>query len=106
MKKRKSAYWMNQIDERILEYLNAEGWGTPSVMARSRAFSVSEGCIRERCQRLEYVGFVESITSDMYDITMDGILYLRGQIDARNRPTPTAGRVFQDRHPSPPKWTT
>ncbi len=97
---------MTQMDEKILEYLHSEGWGTPSVMARSRAFHVSEGHLRDRCKRLEYVGFVESITSSMYDITMDGILYLHGKLDASHRPTPTPSRVFGDRYPSPPKWAS
>jgi hypothetical protein len=104
MTERKSADWMTQMDEKILEYLHSEGWGTPSVMTRSRGFHVSEGHLRDRCKRLEYVGFVESITSDMYDITTDGVLYLSGQLDAALRPTPTPSRVFQDRYPTPAKY--
>ncbi|WP_277539942.1 hypothetical protein [Haloarcula laminariae] len=96
MQERKSAFWMMQVDEKILEYLNSEGWGTPSVMARSRGFHVSEGMIRERCQMLRYAGFVEAITSSMYDITTDGTLYLRGELDASNRPKPTAERVLRE----------
>jgi len=95
---------MMQVDEKILEYIESEGWGTPSVMARSRGFHVSEGHIRERCKMLQYVGFVESITSSMYDITTDGVLYLRGQLDASHRPTPTPAKVFRDRYPTPPKY--
>jgi len=87
---------MMQVDEKILEYLESEGWGTPSVMARSRGFHVSEGFIRERCQMLRYAGFVETITSSMYDITTDGMLYLRGELDAGYRPEPTPGKVFED----------
>lgn len=85
---------MMQVDEKILEYLQREGWGTPSIMARSRGFHVSEGFVRERCEMLQYVGFVEAITSGMYDITTDGILYLCGQLDASHRPKPTSNRVF------------
>ena len=96
---------MVKTDEKILEYLQREGWGTPSIMACTRGFHVSEGHIRDRCQMLQYVGFVEAITSSMFDITTDGVLYLRGQLDASHRPTPTPARVFGDRYPTPPRWT-
>ncbi len=43
---------------------------------------------------LQYTGFVAPITSDMYELTTDGIQYLRGQIDARHRPKPTVERVL------------
>ena len=94
MPKRKSTSWMMQVDEKILEYLQREGWGTPSIMARSRGFHVSEGFIRERCEMLRYAGFIETITSSMYDITTDGMLYLRGELDASHRPKPTPSQVF------------
>jgi len=95
MNERKSAYWMKQLDERILEYLDSEGWGSPSVLARSRGFTASEGHIGERCKMLHYAGFISPITSDMYELTTDGIQYLNGQIDARHRPKPTVDRVLR-----------
>ncbi|EMA23120.1 hypothetical protein C442_08841 [Haloarcula amylolytica JCM 13557] len=94
MSRRKSAFWMKQLDERILEHLDREGWATPSIMAKTKGFSASEGHIRERCLMLQYTGFVAPITSDMYELTTDGIQYLRGQIDARHRPKPTVERVL------------
>jgi len=105
MAERKPAKWMTQVDERILEYLHSEGWGAPAVMTRDRAFHVSEGYISDRCKMLQYVGFAEQITDNMYDITTDGLLYLGGQIDASNRETPTPSRVFGDRYATPPRWT-
>ncbi|MEA5388328.1 hypothetical protein VB779_15650 [Haloarculaceae archaeon H-GB11] len=95
MQERKSAFWMKQLDERILEHLQSESWGTPSIMAKTQGFSASEGHIRERCQMLRYVGFVDTITSDMYELTTDGILYLHGKVDARHRPKPTVDRVLR-----------
>ena len=95
MIERQSAYWMMQVDERILEYLQREGWGTPSIIARSRGFRVSEGHIRDRCQMLRYVGFVDTLANNMYELTTDGVLYLHGQIDARHRPEPTVDRVLR-----------
>ncbi|MDS0280642.1 hypothetical protein [Haloarcula onubensis] len=92
---RKSAYWMKQLDERVLEELYWEGWSSPSILAKKEGFTASEGHIRERCQMLRYVGFVDTLASDMYELTTDGILYLHGQVDARHRPTPTVDRALR-----------
>jgi hypothetical protein len=92
---RKSDYWMKQLDERILEHLDVEAWSSPSVMARESEFSASEGHIRDRCRRLQYVGFIAPIACDMWEITTDGRLYLEGKIDARYRPYPTVERVLR-----------
>jgi hypothetical protein len=95
MSERRSAYWMKQLDERILEHLDQEGWATPSMMAQERGFSASEGHIWERCQMLYYIGFIAPMHSDMYELTTDGKLYLEGKIDARHRPRPTVDRVLR-----------
>ena len=92
---RYSAYWMEQVDERILEYLDSEGWGTPGIMAREREFSASEGRIRERLQFLQYAGMVAPIHGDVYELATDGQLYLDEEIDARYRPWPTVKRVLR-----------
>jgi len=86
---------MKQLDERILEHLQREGWTSPSILTRTQGFTASEGHIKERCQMLRYVGFVDTIASDMYELTTDGVLYLHGQIDARHRPVPTVDRVLE-----------
>ena len=88
---------MKQLDERILEHLNSEGWATPSTMAREKGFSASPGHIWERCQMLHYIGFIAPMHSDMYELTTDGQLYLKGEIDARHRPKPTVDRVLRGR---------
>ncbi|ACV47817.1 MULTISPECIES: hypothetical protein [Halomicrobium] len=94
MNERKSAHWMKQLDERILEYIDRDGMATPRMMARDRAFTASPSHIWERCQMLYYIRFVEPIYSDMYDLTTDGMLYLQGKIDADHRPKPTVERVL------------
>jgi hypothetical protein len=86
---------MEQTDERILEYLDSVGWATPEIMANERGFESSEGRIRERCERLQYAGFVAPIHRDMYEITQWGRLYLDGEIDAQHQPTPTKERVLR-----------
>ena len=95
MQKRKSAFWMKQLDERILEHLGREGWATPSIMANTKGFTASEGHIRERCLMLQYAEFIAPITNDMYELTSDGIQYLHGEIDARHRPKPTVDNVLR-----------
>jgi hypothetical protein len=60
---------MEQIDEQMLEHLAADGWSTPRIMTRERGFTASAGRIRDRFQRLQYVGFVAPPHQDMYEIT-------------------------------------
>jgi len=92
---RESAFWMKQLDERILEYIESEGWATPRIMARDSCFSASRGHIHERCRMLHYIQFVVPIYGDAYELTTDGKQYLDGQIDARYRPWPTVDRVLR-----------
>lgn len=92
---RKSDYWIEQIDERILEYLDEEGLATPKVIKYERGISASTGRIRERCKRLVYAGFVAPLHGDMYEITTWGQLYLCGEVDAEHQPTPTADRALE-----------
>jgi len=85
---------MEQIDERIMVYIHNEGWASPSLLARNRAFTASEGRIRDRLKRLVYAMLVEPIARDTFDLRMEGVMYLRGQLDAENLPTPRYQRVF------------
>ena len=90
-----SAYWMKQLHERVLEHLESEEWATPAVMADTKGFTASERHIWERCQMLFYIGFIAPMHSDMYELTTDGQLYLKGKIDVRHQPKPTVDRVLR-----------
>lgn len=92
---RKQAGWMDILDERILEFLHANGWATPKIMAGKRPFTASEGRIQERCRMLHYAGLVAPIHGEMYELTLDGRMYLEGEIDAEHRPWPTADRALR-----------
>lgn len=92
---RYSAFWMRQLDERILEHLHSEGWGTPDMMERNSDLGVSVGQIDERCQMLVFAGLIAPIHADAYEVTTEGAQYLDGQIDARYRPRPTVDRVLR-----------
>jgi hypothetical protein len=104
MDKRKSADWMEQLDERIMEFVWSEGWASPSLLENERGFSASVGRLRDRCMYLHYVGFIEPIHGEMYDLTSEGILYLKGEIDAGHYPDPTPSKVFKDRFATPSNW--
>ena len=86
---------MMQLDERILEHLAGEGWSTPGLMAQTRGFPSYEGVISDRCKRLRYAGLIEPVHGETYDVTVEGRLYLDGEIDARHQPHPMASAVFQ-----------
>lgn len=102
--KRRSAAWMEQLDERIMEYIWSEGWASPRLLARERGINASPGRIGERCQWLHYAGLIAPISGEMYDLTTDGILYLRGDLDARHCPRPAPHRVSKDRYYSASDW--
>lgn len=89
MKARKSANWMQQVDERILEHLAEDGWASPQTMVSDSRFErmkVSRGHIRERCEELARRELIAPIYSDMYEITTEGLAYLRGDLDAGHLP--------------------
>jgi hypothetical protein len=86
---------MKQLDERILEHLDSKGWATPETMSGEKGFVASPGHISERCQMLHYIGFIDPMYGDIYELTTDGQLYLSGEIDAKHRPQPTVDRVLR-----------
>ena len=94
---RKSAFWMKQLDERILETLDREGWATPRMIARESRITCSEGHVEERIMKLRHIELVAPIHGDMYELTGDGILYLQGKIDANNRPWPPGDQILQNK---------
>ena len=86
---------MKQQDDRILEYLDREGWATPAMVARESSIDISEGHVEERLKMLRYAGLVDLVWSDAYEITMDGMRYLEGELDVSHQPTPTVDRVLR-----------
>jgi hypothetical protein len=92
---RQNAHWMTQQDDRILEYLEREGWATPSHIASEASIDISEGHIRDRLKMLWYAVLAVPVFNDMYEITTEGRLYLEGELDAGNQPTPTVERALR-----------
>jgi len=66
------------------------------MIARESRISCSEGHVRERCEKLRDIEFLAPIHGEMFELTTDGILYLKGEIDARNRPWPREDRMLRN----------
>jgi len=84
---RRMGRWMYPVDERVLEYLAQESWGTPSTMASHHQFQqlgADAGYIKQRCKQLVERELIEPlfIDCDMFEITGSGMAYLRGDLDA------------------------
>jgi len=88
---RKTATWMRQVDERVLEHLNEAGESNPMLMAEHPRFEdmgASAGQLRERCECLAEAGMIATTGSGWFDITTWGQQYLEGELDAQNQPRP------------------
>ncbi|ARS89650.1 hypothetical protein B1756_07800 [Natrarchaeobaculum aegyptiacum] len=92
---RKPARWMCTLDERILEYLEEEGWSTPKLISQRMKFNASRGRVEERCEMLAQVGLIVPIYegSEMYELTGDGRDYLVGGVDVELRPRPSPDAI-------------
>lgn len=95
MNERQPAEWMCVLDERILELLQRDGWSTASIISRELRMNASRARTYERLRMLRWAGLVAPIhpRSTMYELTTEGQLYLRGKLDARNRPRPNPRAV-------------
>jgi len=79
---RKSASWMTIWDDRILEYIEEEGSGSPKELADSGYFDVSKGQISRRLRKLAEKGFLVPLANGVYLISDKGEAYLNEELDA------------------------
>ncbi|WP_420828725.1 MarR family transcriptional regulator [Halomicrobium salinisoli] len=79
---RYSAEWMVLADDRILEYIRAQGSGRPKAMADSGLIRYSREYINQRCKKLVEEDFLDHLGNGVYVITELGEKYLDGEIDA------------------------
>ncbi|MXR52319.1 hypothetical protein GRX03_11985 [Halovenus sp. WSH3] len=86
---------MKREDDRILEFLCEEDLATHQLISREVFESVSPPHVAERLAMLEYAGFVSCEGWESYELTTEGRMYLNGDLDARNRPTPTVDTVLR-----------
>lgn len=77
------------VDERILEHLAGEDWGTPRTIAADPRLDEQRsdpGYIQDRIEELVARGLVEPIHDDHYEITDLGVMYLDGRLAADHLP--------------------
>lgn len=86
---------MKREDERILEYLDEHGMTSPELISQEVFSKVSPGHVEERLRMLQYARLVFCAGLESYELTTQGALYLRGELDARNQPEPSVERVLQ-----------
>ena len=85
---RLSAEWMTKADERILEYLDAEGKAQPKMISDDERVLFEGKYINQRLYNLLEAGFVQRVGRGVYVITEQGEDYLAGEFDARDLPEP------------------
>lgn len=85
---RASGSWMVLTDDRILEQLRNCGQ-SQSAWQIATDLDSRGGFIRQRCRTLTHAGFLHREERDglatHYELTVWGILYLEGQINAEHR---------------------
>lgn len=81
---RRPAPWMQAVDDRLLEYLDQEGDGTPSSILEDGDFDYHRKTAGRRLRLLNEIGLVEKIGRGVYRITPKGRAYLAGQEDLRD----------------------
>lgn len=93
---RQSAGWMQQLDDRVLEFLDEEEPAAPGVMASKPRVDATRRQIRERFEVLADAGLAAPIgpKAKTFELTTWGKLYLEGEIDAENQPDPRQGRLI------------
>lgn len=77
---RKSADWMQPVDDRILEIFREHGNLTPAAVEKFGGPSSNHSS--RRCKQLAKFGLLERIVTGLYTITDDGVAYLDEELDA------------------------
>ena len=72
---------MTLADERILEYIQKEGSGSPKAMKDSGYVRYSRPYISQRCKKLVSHGLLLHLGNGVYVLTEDGEAYLEGELD-------------------------
>jgi len=81
---RHSGDWMALVDDRVLEYVDEHGSGSPSEMKKEGPIRYSRPYIHDRCKTLVEEGLLNHLGNGIYTITDDGEAYLDGDLDTQN----------------------
>ena len=90
--------WMVLWDDRILEILALEGPTSSGLIAKRDFIYVSASNISRRLGKLRDHGLVEHVGNGVYQITIEGRLYLTGKFDAQT------GKVLINEDTSVENW--
>lgn len=71
---------MKAADDAIMEFLEDEGAGTPSLLASELDYT--KNYLIGRCSELIEYGLLEKPARGLYRITDEGEAYLAGELDA------------------------
>jgi len=90
MNVRLSPSWMVLLDERILEILEVDGPKSPIRISRDERVDFATTHVNRRLLKLAEVGLVDkdTIGRGVYAINDVGREYLKGELDARDLPSP------------------
>jgi len=78
------ADWMQPVDDRILEYLDAEGVVTPKSLVVEGPYDYHRNTVQRRLRLLSKASLVERVGRGVYRITGEGTEYLAGTRDLRD----------------------
>jgi len=92
---------MKREDDRILEFLDREGWASPRHVATAAFRQVSADHVRERLYLLWYAGLVNRFARGHWELTTWGRLYLEGRLNAGDLRTPRIS-ILQERQRNGP----
>ena len=91
MVRRHPAPWMNATDDRILEYLDAEGPSSPKQIADDEYIHFHRVTANRRLKKLTESGLTDLHGNGIYSITELGRKYLDGEADLSHNSEPSSG---------------
>ena len=80
--------WMKAIDNRLLEYLDEEGVGSPQKIHEDGRIAFTREYIGRRLRLLSNANLIEKVGRGVYRITPKGREYLSGEADLREEDKP------------------
>ena len=78
---RRSGKWMSIVDDRVLEYIRENEYGSPTEMKDKGPIRYTRQHIAKRCRKLAEHGLLKPVGNGVYVITERGEKYLDGEID-------------------------
>lgn len=72
---------MTIVDDRILEFIQENGSGTPKEIYDKANIRYTQEYIAERCRELSEYGLLKHIGNAAYLLTEEGEQYLSGELD-------------------------